>query len=460
MTITYKVKQLCLSIRFVNINLTIIYDMTKALAFLKLLQELGEAYLVWWCVRDMYLDLEPKDYDFATTIPMDILEQKFKTHNIWKNKDFGIVVIECEWETYEVAQFRADWIYTDGRRPDEVTYVKTIEEDLARRDFTINAMAFDGKDYIDPFGGKADLIKWVIRFVGNAKDRIAEDWLRVLRAYRFAARFKFDIVDEEMMNSFHLDHISQERITDELRKVAWYGSKELAFYVHRLEENNIKHIPAPLFPRIKHKIKHHPEWDVYQHIIHCLSAWRSRDYLTNLCILFHDIGKYYTDVWDWTYYGHDIIWAQKMEEIWTKMKLSKEEIATIQYVCTYHMMWRELPRMKKSNQLTICLHKDYDRLVEVCYADDLSRLYLWDMNKAFEIRERMKDLIYLYETMDNVNARIKAIIDGNIIMKELWVEGKQVWELMEIAREIIFASSFHVSTEDLLTVLRQHVETK
>lgn len=412
----------------------------------------GEAYYVGGCVRDYVMWLEPHDFDIATNVPMDLLEANFETYDIGKNKDFWVMIINYEGVSYDVAQFRADWIYSDGRHPEQVSFVKTIEEDLARRDFTINAMAFDGEKIIDPYGGQEDIQKKKIRFVGNAADRIKEDALRILRAYRFAAKFKFDLVDEDVMdeNQRSIDWLSQERITQELIKVAWYGGRELAFFIDRMYKNGIYIIPQlqddNQFFAFPHQLRHHPEGNVYNHIIHCLcSPKQSTNYLVNLCILFHDIGKFETlEYRDWrpTYYWHDAKGAEMMDEIGKELKLSNDDIETIKFVCKNHMYWWYLKGAKRTKKLELALHKDYDILTEVCFADEMSRLYMASETHYQEVYDEIAIELEKVKSAQELKDKLSQLVDGNKIIEWLWVSGKDVGKYLKIAQEWIIENDF------------------
>lgn len=437
--------------------------------FLSQLRELSKnynewrkAYMVWGAVRDMLLGIDSDDYDFATNIPMHILEKHFECYDIGKNKDFWILVIKSWGYTFEVAQFRSEWAYTDSRHPDKVKFVSTIEEDLARRDFTINAMAWDGKGIIDPFDWQKDLKLGRIRFVGNAQERIAEDSLRVLRAYRFAAKFKFKIIDEEYMTLNELKWVSQERITNEIRKVAWYWGKELAFFVHRTHLNWIDILPA--VARLwwyEHTSISHPEWDVLQHTLRCLSNSSSTDYLTNLCILFHDIGKPYTLEYRTrqnafgieesrpTYYNHDIEWSNIMEGIAKQLKLSQEEKEAIQYVCRYHMIRWDLTKSKLSKQAEICLDKNYHHLVATCLCDDMSRMYLGNSQRRRNIRDNLMENMLEFKSKEEHRKMLSEMVNWERIMKLTWATGKMIWIIKKKTEDRITDHKLYVTEVEI-----------
>lgn len=186
-----------------------------------------EAFAVGGCVRDSLSKKKPNDFDICTSATPSEMKSVFK-QNQMKTYDTGIkhgtISVRCNGELYEITTYRIDGEYADGRHPNEVVFTKDIKEDLARRDFTINAMAFNMVDgLVDPFGGQKDLENKVIRCVGDPTDRFHEDALRILRAIRFAVRFDFDIEENTakalLMNKRLLSNISSERKADELIKI-------------------------------------------------------------------------------------------------------------------------------------------------------------------------------------------------------------------------------------------------
>jgi len=184
-----------------------------------------QAFLVGGCIRDMLLGDKPKDYDIATDASPEKIMTIFPKHIATGLKHGTITVCLDKENHFEVTTFRVEGIYLDGRRPEEVKFVKKVEEDLARRDFTINAVAYDPISYtlVDPFGGLQDLNDKIIRAVGDANARFQEDGLRIMRAARFAARFGYQIEENTFTgmkaNLDTLKKVSKERISDELRKI-------------------------------------------------------------------------------------------------------------------------------------------------------------------------------------------------------------------------------------------------
>ena len=191
------------------------------------------AFVVGGCVRDSILGIEPKDWDICTSANPEQTMRVFKgLHIIETGLKHGTVTIMIYGEPFEVTTFRVDGNYSDGRRPDSVSFVTDIRKDLARRDFTINAMAYNNSEgLVDPFDGLSDLHNRVIRGVGNADDRIKEDALRMMRALRFSARFGFTIspvtIDAIFDNAAAISHVSAERFSSELTKILMSDHPEI-----------------------------------------------------------------------------------------------------------------------------------------------------------------------------------------------------------------------------------------
>ena len=183
------------------------------------------AYVVGGCVRDSLLGLTPHDWDLCTSaLPQQVMELFGAQRCIPTGLQHGTVTVKQSGALYEITTFRTEGTYTDGRHPDEVHFVPDVREDLARRDLTINAMAYNEKEgLVDPFGGQADLQSGIVRAVGVPRQRFTEDALRILRLYRFAARFGFAIDPPTAQAAqelcAHLDCVSVERIEEELAKL-------------------------------------------------------------------------------------------------------------------------------------------------------------------------------------------------------------------------------------------------
>lgn len=266
----------------------------------KVLQDAGfSCFLVGGCVRDMVMGLPPKDYDLCTNAkPLDIIHvlerQKIPYHTA--GMQYGTIVAVMGSETYEITTFRKEQDYSDGRHPDEVAFTDSLQEDLARRDFTINAMAYDIKSQrlIDVFWSISDINDRILRCVGDADKRIKEDGLRILRALRFAIKYDMQI-DESLKIAIHknidmLGNISKERITDELKKILTCEKPVAKVFAEFSDV--ISYIIPEIAPCIG--FDQNNKWhkhNVYEHILAVVDNCKTNKFEIKLTALLHDIGK-------------------------------------------------------------------------------------------------------------------------------------------------------------------------
>lgn len=259
----------------------------------RLQQEGYDAYAVGGCVRDTLLGRSPQDWDITTSAKPQVVKSLF-SHTIDTGIAHGTVTVMLDHTGYEVTTYRIDGEYEDARHPKTVTFTGNLVEDLKRRDFTINAMAYNDKDgIVDIFGGMQDLEKHMIRCVGNAKERFSEDALRILRGVRFAAQLGFEI-DEETKEGMRLlaptlENISAERIQVELVKMLTSDRPEL---IRTAYELGITKIFLPEFDRMmetEQETPHHM-YTVGEHTIHAMMNVRN-DKILRLTMLLHDAGK-------------------------------------------------------------------------------------------------------------------------------------------------------------------------
>lgn len=254
-----------------------------------------EAFLVGGSVRDSILGRPIHDYDITTSATPDEMMEVFKDKRIIETGlQHGTITIVIDGEPYEVTTYRIDGNYSDSRRPDKVTFTKSLEEDLKRRDFTINAMAYnDEVGLVDPFNGMEDIEYYKIRCVGRAEDRFSEDALRILRAIRFASQLGFVLEPDTDWNISkmykNLENISIERINSEFCKIA--ASSDFCVQMVLYHE-----VFSLFIPEIKNMFgfqQNNPYhiYDVWNHTVHAIEYCESDDLVTRLSVFFHDIGK-------------------------------------------------------------------------------------------------------------------------------------------------------------------------
>jgi len=341
------------------------------------------AYYAGGCVRDMLLGHEPKDYDIATSASPDQVEAIFKK-TIPVGKQFGIIVVLMDGEEFEVASFRNDGSYTDGRRPDSITF-STPEEDASRRDLTINGLFFNPltNEIIDFVGGKADIEAKKIRFIGNAQERIEEDRLRILRAIRFTAKLGFDMDENTLSiikaNAHRINDVSVERIKDELDKMMMAEKPSIAFKM--LHSTGILKYILPEVDCLwdcEQSKKWHAEGNTGIHTMLVLDNTRkmTSDLNTLWSALFHDIGKPATskinEEGNISCHGHDKLGAEMTLNALIRMKASNEEKDEVAALVKDHMNVGSAVDMKKSTLRRLCAQPHFNKLMILFEADCLS----------------------------------------------------------------------------------------
>jgi poly(A) polymerase len=329
------------------------------------LREAGhQAYLVGGCVRDILLGREPADYDVSTDATPERVQQLFP-HSLAVGAQFGVIIVLEDGGgedslPVEVATFRSDIGYSDGRHPDRVVYTSSAREDVKRRDFTINALLLDPatEQVLDYVGGRDDLKAGIIRAIGRAEDRLREDKLRMVRAVRFAARFRYGIEQqtfaaiERLAPEIH--QVSPERLRDELTKLLTEGSARRAFEL--LDEARLLPELLPEIARMKgvqQPPQYHPEGDVWTHtllMIDKLPAGCSPTLAWG--VLLHDVGKPPTFAPPAGPDGrirfdeHAEVGARMAEEICRRFRFSNHETAQIVALVANHMRFKDAPQMR------------------------------------------------------------------------------------------------------------------
>ncbi len=304
-----------------------------------------EAFVVGGAVRDLVRHVNPDDYDLATSATPEQVKSLFR-RVIPTGIEHGTVTVLTKDESIEVTTFRVEAAYTDGRHPDSVHFVTTIEDDLARRDFTINGMALDPvrEQFLDPFGGETDLQTGTIRAIGNPHERFAEDALRLLRAVRFATQLEFAIEpgtwDALTRASPSLRRVSHERTRDELNKILASERPSVGF---RLMSDGglLKVILPELDAGVGVEQRGDHRFDVFEHsILTCDGA--PRDNLTvRLAALLHDIARPATLSVDAdgnrTFYGHDQESAGQAQSLLRRLRYPNTVIARVTHLIRQHM---------------------------------------------------------------------------------------------------------------------------
>ena len=335
-----------------------------------------EAYVVGGCVRDALLGQEPHDWDICTSALPEQVIACFPAHNVYKTGiQHGTVLLRWEGEGYEITTFRTEGGYSDHRHPDQVQFVGHIREDLARRDFTINAMAYHpDTGVVDWFGGQEDLMSGLIRCVGVPEERFQEDGLRILRALRFGARYGFPI-EAETAQAMHrckqqLHYIAQERIFSELKGILVGDGAAEMLRAHRDILTVFLPEIAPMFD-MEQRNPHHC-YDVWEHTLHAMANIAPAPTL-RLAMLFHDIGKPYTFALDEAGVGHCIghsgVGAQMARDILTRLRCDRETMDAVVTLVEWHDRARRFYRPFTLRLLAQLGEERVRQLLQVVEAD-------------------------------------------------------------------------------------------
>ena len=317
------------------------------------------AYLVGGCVRDLLLGKEPTDYDVATSATPDEVQQYFsQTYPV--GAQFGVILVEIGNKDFvEVATFRSDVSYSDGRHPDAVRYTQSAQEDVKRRDFTINGLLLDPENnqVLDFVGGQMDLKNRMVRAIGQPDVRFQEDKLRMLRAVRFAARFEYQIEPETFGAiqelAGQITQVSRERVRDELLKMLTEGHARRAFEL--LDATGLLDCVLPEIARMKgvqQPPQYHPEGDVWIHTLMLLEQLPAGVSPTlALGALLHDVGKpstFRVAPERIRFDGHVEVGEKIAEDILQRLRLSNDETAQVLALVANHMRFADVTKMKDS----------------------------------------------------------------------------------------------------------------
>lgn len=323
-----------------------------------------EAYLVGGCVRDMFLGEKPKDWDVATNATPEQISDLFP--KTFYENSYGTVSVVQEGvddetlKVIEVTPYRTESVYSDKRRPDAVSFAKTIQEDLSRRDFTINALAYlvEKDELIDLYDGRKDLISGHIKAVGDPKERFSEDALRILRGIRLHSELGFGIEADTLSAMAekvdNLGFISKERIRDEFIRIISSPNPSLGLILadrvgalgfvlpELIEAKDIAQNQAHAF-------------DVWTHLLKSLdhAAHKKYPFHVRLAALLHDIGKPASRRWseenkDWTFYGHEVIGAKMAKKIMENLKFSRETTTKVVALVRWHMFFSDTEQITLS----------------------------------------------------------------------------------------------------------------
>ena len=436
-----------------------IFELNNDVEFiLDILNKNGEGYIVGGSVRDILLGVSPKDYDFTTNIAYSTLKELFKDYNPKEiGKHFGILMIKINGIHYEIAKFRKDIGILNGRHPESVKFVDEIAEDLKRRDFTINAMAYSRKNgLIDLYNGSSDIKNKLIRFVGDPGLRIKEDALRILRAVRFVSALGFDLETETkkaiLKNKLQLKKISKERIREEFSKIL------LSDYVDKglllMKELGILEIIIPeiemLYEFNQNNPHHHK--DVFAHTVSVVKNTQ-KDLLTRITALFHDIGKPNTHSIDKNgishYYGHENNSAEIASAALRRLKFPNDFIRDVDVLIRNHMIIFEKPGAKAIKKF-ICKVgiENLDKIFDHFYADMSSKKPPVDYSLIDSLKSKVDEIIDKNENIEKQDLEI----NGNDMLA-LKIQQKQISKIKNEIYEKVLDGNLENNKKDIVNYI-------
>jgi poly(A) polymerase len=393
------------------------------------------AYFAGGSVRDQLLGVKAKDYDIATSAKPEEVQKLFPRVSDLTGKSFGVVRVMVGDESYEVATFRQDGLYKDGRRPESVTFA-TAEEDAQRRDFTVNGLFYDpvAERLIDYVGGEADLRTGIIRAIGNAADRFTEDHLRLLRAVRFATRLYFKIEPKTWeaicLLAPKIQTVSAERVRDELNKIFTADKPELGLDL--LDQSGLLKEVLPdiaALHGVEQPPQFHPEGDVFKHTRLMLSKIEHPNLELALGVLYHDVGKKPTYKVDENgrirFNEHESVGAEMAEQIMTGLRYDNKTISTVRELVQHHMQFKDVPKMKASTLKRMMARPTFALELEL-HRIDCSSSH-GDLRHYDFLKEQL-------ETMSAEEIDPPPLITGKNLLAMGLTPGKEVGRILEAVR--------------------------
>ena len=419
------------------------------------LNKCGKGYIVGGAIRDILLGLKPKDVDFATNLSYETLKTLFSEYTPKETgKSFGVLRIRINNIDYEIAKFRKD-IYGKEKK---VSFVDDIRNDLARRDFTINAMAYNQKEgIIDLYNGQKDIENRIINFVGKAEERIIEDPLRVLRAFRFMSRLKFSLsentVEAIKKQKELLKNISEERITMEFSKLLL--GENIKNTLTLMKDMGVLEL---IIPELKatydfNQYNPHHNLDLFNHIINVVSKVPA-DLELRYSALLHDIAKPIVQTFDEEgiahYKTHEIVGADMARDILTRMKLPVKLIDTVVEIIKKHMiLYRDVTDKKFNKLLSEMGYDNLWRLIEHCNADNSSKNNEV-VSTENDLHERLKRAV---EKQMQVTVNDLAVNGKDLI--ELGFTGKEIGEIKKELLDKYLSEEIQNEKEEMVEYVKE-----
>jgi poly(A) polymerase/tRNA nucleotidyltransferase (CCA-adding enzyme) len=432
-----------------------------------------EAYIVGGCVRDLILGKTPKDWDVTTNAKPEEVQALF-TKTVYENR-FGTVAVclakekseltheetrqlseqgseSTKYDIVEVTTYRKESEYSNNRHPDSVSFAETLEEDLERRDFTINAMAYDiSKGHLkDIYGGIKDIDSKTVRTVGNPDERFSEDVLRVLRAIRFSSQLGFGVSYETLEAiSRHADKlagISCERIRDEFIKIIM-SPDPMSGIGLTMKLGINKYVVPELETGVGCEQKGEHIYDVFEHLLHALGHAANKNWPLDirLAALFHDIGKPTTRRWDgtkaggkgkYTFYGHEVVGARMTKKIMERLRFSREMTEKVTKLVRHHMFFSDTEEITLSAVRRTIVNVGRDNIWDLMKVRECDRVGMKKKEAPFRLR---KYHAMIEEALRAPTSVGMLKIDGTHLMGELHMKpGRRMgWILHALLEECL-----------------------
>ncbi|EGQ80768.1 poly(A) polymerase [Fusobacterium animalis ATCC 51191] len=419
------------------------------------MNEYGKGYIVGGAIRDILLGLKPKDVDFATNLSYETLKTLFSEYTPKETgKSFGVLRIRVNNVDYEIAKFRED-IYG---KEEKVSFVDDIKNDLARRDFAINAMAYNEIDgIIDLYGGQKDIENKIINFVGNAEERIIEDPLRVLRAFRFMSRLNFSLSENTIeaikKQKSLLNGIPKERITMEFSKLLLGDNIRNTLIL--MKDTGVLELIIPEFKATYdfNQCNPHHNLDLFNHIINVVSKV-SADLELRYTALLHDIAKPIVQTFDEKgiahYKTHEIVGADMARDILTRMKLPVKLIDSVVEIIKKHMvLYKDVTDKKFNKLLSEMGYNNLWRLIEHCNADNSSKNNEV-VSTENDLHERLKRAV---EKQMQVTVNDLAINGKDLI--ELGFTGPEIGQIKKELLDKYLSEEIQNNKEEMLNYVKE-----
>lgn len=401
----------------------------------RLVKEGFTAYFAGGCVRDFLMKEDPKDFDVATTAKPEVVERLF-SKTVPVGKQFGVVLVIEDEKHFEVATFRREGEYLDGRHPSSVTFCAP-EEDAKRRDFTVNSLFYDPlkEELIDFVGGREDLKKRLIRAIGNPLTRFSEDKLRLLRAVRFTSSlgFKVEANTWEAIRKMadQINQVSPERVRDEVVKILTRPGARRGLEL--LSESGLLKVVLPEIDGMKgvqQPPDFHPEGDVFIHTGMLLERLKSPSAVLALAALLHDVGKpptYQIRKGRITFYEHAPLGAKMTRDIMKRLRFSNQEVDAVAECVANHMKFADVRKMRAGKLKQFVVRPTFETELELHRIDCEASHGMLD--NYFFLKEKLKE----YEKED---LKPKPLINGHDLMELGLKAGPSMKPILEGAYEL------------------------